>query len=265
MATVTRTFLNFVNNERFYRKHEFESWANRSGLTREESFLINTYLTQGGKTLEAGTGSGRILAEMDKLGFEKLWGFDLLPEFIAVARARKTTARIQFTAKDATRLDYPDRFFDQIIYLQQIISFVDTDRSKALREASRILAPGGVALFSFLCAEGSPAYRKCFECYISVLRKLSGSRRSPQLQPWLKRGGNWNWSAILDQPPHCYWYTVAEAIGGLREAGFHVTAYGTSHQLRMGALWHQKDDVASAAKNGMLYCVCTNSLPSQQN
>ena len=54
------------NNKAIYSTVEFDSWAFREGLIDTERFLIEQYLDKEGKTLEAGTGGGRILLEMKK-------------------------------------------------------------------------------------------------------------------------------------------------------------------------------------------------------
>ena len=95
--------------------------------------------------MEAGTSGGRILLELQGLGFTKLSGYDYVPEFIERARARDSSGKIDYAVMDARRTQYPDNHFEQIIYLQQIISFIETSegREQSIRESFRILKPGG--------------------------------------------------------------------------------------------------------------------------
>ena len=141
-----------VDNRQFYELEVFDSWALRKGLTDLEEQLVTRFLERDLRTLEAGTGGGRILHELRDRGFSDLHGFDYLPGFIDVARARDPSGAIDFTVQDAVGLDYPDASFDQALYVQQVLCFVEDadDRVRAMREARRVVRPGGTALFSFL-------------------------------------------------------------------------------------------------------------------
>ncbi|MDF5718129.1 MAG: class I SAM-dependent methyltransferase, partial [Rhizonema sp. NSF051] len=140
------------NNKETYSTVDFNYWAYNQSLSQQEKFILEKYLDKNGTTVEAGTAGGRIVLEMQKLGFTSLYGFDYVPEFIEQAKQRDTTNSISFTVGDATALNYDDGFFDQIVYLQQIICCIEDDlgRLTALKEAYRILKKGGTAIFSFL-------------------------------------------------------------------------------------------------------------------
>ena len=131
-----------IDNKAVYAKQEFNQWAYREELEPGETFLINKYLDPQRRTLEAGSGGGRLLLAMQEAGFTDLHGFDFLPEFVAVAKQRDERQTIDFRVQDATQLDYPDSSFDQLVYLQQVLCFIATDqaRQQAIREAVRIFA-----------------------------------------------------------------------------------------------------------------------------
>ncbi|MCC3406934.1 MAG: class I SAM-dependent methyltransferase [Microcoleus sp. PH2017_10_PVI_O_A] len=142
-----------LENVNVFSNVEFTKWAYLEELKIEEKYLIQKYLEKQGKTIEAGTGGGRILIEMQKLGFTSLSGFDCAPEMIEVAQQRAGNNGLSFEVQDATNLPYEDSSFEQAIYLQQIICFIQDDlgRLNAFKEAHRILKKGGYILFSFLC------------------------------------------------------------------------------------------------------------------
>ena len=127
-----------TDNRYVFSTVEFGSWAYRSRLIKAERFLIERYLEKNSKTLEAGTGGGRVLFEMKALGFEHLFGFDFVPQFIKLAKKRDTTGT-SFEVGDAVRLGYLNSSFDQIIYLQQIICCIDegASRGRALIESAK--------------------------------------------------------------------------------------------------------------------------------
>lgn len=101
-----------VNNKQVYRTVEFTSWVSGKHLHNEEKYLIEKYLHKEGKTIEAGTAGGRILLELNKLGFESLYGFDYIPEFIEQAKQKDTNHSITFEVQDATGLKYENSYFD---------------------------------------------------------------------------------------------------------------------------------------------------------
>ncbi|HBK96620.1 MAG TPA: class I SAM-dependent methyltransferase [Microcoleaceae bacterium UBA10368] len=247
-------------NKEVYRDQEFARWAYGNGLLPEEFFLIENYLEKSKKTLEAGTGGGRLLLEMSKLGFNSLYGFDYLPEFIEVAKQRDVDGNIDFKVEDATQLNYEDCSFEQILYLGQMVGSIDDElgRLKALKEAYRILKVGGTALFSFLSFEArisSALYRPYVE-YIRLLRKLRGSNRSIQYLPWLKFEKRPNLAALFDGGAHVYWYKVQEAYQLLRDVNFQIVGYGSSYQLSQGIILESPATLANEPIRGMLYFVC---------
>jgi len=63
-------------------------------------------LNKNGKTVEAGTAGGRILREMKDLGFQELYGYDYVSEFIEQAKQREASQSISFEVQDATDLTY---------------------------------------------------------------------------------------------------------------------------------------------------------------
>jgi SAM-dependent methyltransferase len=216
-----------VDNRQFYELEVFDSWASRTGLTDVEELLVTRFLKRDRRTLEAGTGGGRILHELAKRGFDDLHGFDYVPAFIEVARSRDATGAIDFTVQDAVELEYADAAFDQALYVQQVLCFIEDaeDRVRAMREARRVLRPGGTALFSFLCYEARTrhALYGAFSRYLGVLRRFHHRGMSLQYQPWLKTDDRPNLDALADRPPYVYWYTLEEALDALDGAGFDIT------------------------------------------
>jgi len=165
--------MSIINNKEVYRTVEFEAWADKKGLNEDEKYLIVKYLNKNGKTVEAGTAGGRILREMKDLGFQDLYGYDYVPEFIEQAKQRDASQSISFEVQDATDLTYENSGFEQRIYWQQqIVCFIEEEekRLKAFREAYRILKNGGTALFSFLSFESR--IKSLFVVYLAYLSML---------------------------------------------------------------------------------------------
>jgi SAM-dependent methyltransferase len=225
-----------ADNREFYEHEVFDTWASRTAaLTGSEEMLVDRFLESDAATLEAGTGGGRILFDLQRRGFRDLHGFDFVPGFIDVARSRDASRSIDFSVQDAVQLGYPDGTFDQAIYLQQVVCFIEraADRMRAMGEARRVLRPGGRALFSFLCYEARtkhPLYG-AFNRYLGLLRRFHHRGVSLQYQPWLKTHTKPNLGALADRGPYVYWYRLEEALGELDRVGFEIDWAGVRGML----------------------------------
>lgn len=99
------------------------------------------------KLLDFGCDKGEYSLLFAKIGYE-VFGFDLSPNNIAIAQrlARKydLAERTHFRVSVAEKLDYPADYFDVIVGTD-ILHHVEI--RQALRECSRVLKQGGVAIF----------------------------------------------------------------------------------------------------------------------
>jgi SAM-dependent methyltransferase len=247
------------SNKELYSGVEFSTWLDLEALFPEEKYLIENYLNPDLKTVEAGVNGGRILLKMQEMGFTSLAGFDYVPELIERAIDRNPSRSIDFQVGDAISLTYADSSFDQIVYLQQIICLIENerDRLQALREAYRILKPGGTGLFSFLSFESrsSKLSYSSYLAYLKTIRKLRGDDLSIQYLPWMKLGGKLNINAILDRSPYTYWYRVAEIYNLLTSVGFEIVAIGTDPQISAANLKTNAQALLTEEISGMLYAV----------
>jgi len=239
---------------------EREYWTEAAGLKPDERALIERYLDRDAATLEAGTGGGRILGEMRRLGFTSLAGFDFVPELVAEARSADPSGETRFDVQDARQLAYPDASFGQVLYLQQLLSSIETaaDRRRVASEALRVLRPGGVALFSALPFEvrRQSTLMRPYLGYMRLLRRLRGSERPDQLLPRMRMRGRPTPAALLDRGPHVYWYRVDEFERELTTAGFRVVAIGTTPQAVGDEMPASGEALAGRSLVGTLYAAC---------
>ena len=97
----------------------------------------------GGRILDVGTGTGRILELLGHEAEEGV-GVDMSREMLAVARARLQRADLSnclVRQADMYQLPYPGGMFD-LVTLHQVLHFAEKPEA-ALAEAARVLAPGG--------------------------------------------------------------------------------------------------------------------------
>ena len=103
------------------------------GEAHTRRMLSLAALPAGASVLDMGTGAGETLALLRREGYDAR-GIDLAPRGEAVEQG------------DLLHTPYPDASFDAV--LSECAFFVSGDQAGALREARRILKPGGRLLLS---------------------------------------------------------------------------------------------------------------------
>ena len=113
-------------------------------VDRIEKEVIYEFLKPqpGMKILDIGCGTGNLSLELAKLGAE-VTGVDISEAMLVKARekAKKENLDIEFYCADVHNLPFDDETFDAVVSLSAL-EFVP-DLSEALKEAYRVLKPGG--------------------------------------------------------------------------------------------------------------------------
>jgi len=114
---------------------------------RRRAVTIVEYLEPrvGDCILDAGCGLGFYLALLSLVSESRLVGLELDPGRL-LAAAEDGTVRARFCAGDATRLPFADASFDKVV-LSEVLEHLPED-GPAVREAARVLRPGGVLAVS---------------------------------------------------------------------------------------------------------------------
>jgi 2-polyprenyl-6-hydroxyphenyl methylase / 3-demethylubiquinone-9 3-methyltransferase len=94
--------------------------------------------------LDVACGAGFLANPLAEAGHD-VTGIDLSPSSLEVARRHDPTASVTYLVQDAGALAFPDGHFD-VVCMMDFLEHVE-DRDLVLREASRVLRPGGWFLF----------------------------------------------------------------------------------------------------------------------
>jgi SAM-dependent methyltransferase len=109
---------------------------------------LRSRIAAGQRVLELGCGTGRVALRLLGEG-RRVVGIDTAPASLALAAARTPPgAAAHFLCMDAARLAFADASFDAVACVQNGICAFGVDQELLMREALRVLRPGGRALFS---------------------------------------------------------------------------------------------------------------------
>jgi len=127
------------------------SWAD----DHEDSALVRRHLTGlAGPVLDLGCGPGHWTAHLHALGVD-VAGVDLVPEFVAHARARHPGP--DFRLGSMTELDVPDHSVAGILAWYSTIHLPPDELDQVLTAFRRLLVPGGVLVIGFFDSEDGVA------------------------------------------------------------------------------------------------------------
>jgi SAM-dependent methyltransferase len=149
------------------------------------------------RVLDAGCGAGRFLPILAGLGCE-VEGIDLSPRMIQQAQAIHPS----FTTQVASLNDLPfnDGSFDGFFAWYSTIHSPDDDLESILREAHRVLRPGGAVLVAFQSGSGVQDLAESYQRRgydISLLRYL----RTPDRIAELLTTAGFSVRAVLERGP----------------------------------------------------------------
>jgi ubiquinone/menaquinone biosynthesis C-methylase UbiE len=116
--------------------------------------IFERYLPPSGRLLDVGGGPGTHAAHLAEQGFDVLL-LDPIDKHLQAARQRAATSEqgtFEVGQGDARELAVPDRSFDIVLLMGPLYHLVDAgEREQALREAHRVLRPGGALLAEIIC------------------------------------------------------------------------------------------------------------------
>jgi SAM-dependent methyltransferase len=150
--------------------------------------------------LEVGCGGGGLLLDLLRWGADStgLYGCDLLPERVALAR-RRLPSTISLAVADGGALPYPAARFDLVVQFTVLTSVLDEALRRQISwEMWRVLRPGGVVLSYDFRFQGRNSSVRAI--HPREMRQLFPegefiSRRITLAPPIARRLARWSWLA----------------------------------------------------------------------
>jgi ubiquinone/menaquinone biosynthesis C-methylase UbiE len=190
-----------------------EHWRHR--LIRD-----GTELEPGTRLLEVGCGVGAVLAVLgQEFPGVDLFGVDVEPKQLAFARRHLERAGVGATLveADALALPFEDESFDQV-WMMWFLEHL-ADPPSALREARRVLVPGGAVTaievdYSTCRSEPStPAFEALITAMVRGMAASGWSDAGTRLPDWLREAG----FRDVEEGERPFWWQGADAA---REAHY---------------------------------------------
>lgn len=178
-------------------------------------------LRAGEIVLDLGSGGGiDVLLSAKRVGpTGKAYGLDMTDEMLALARENQTKSgltNVEFLKGEIEKIPLPDNSVDVLI--SNCVINLATDKDKVLREAFRVLKPGGRFAVSDIVVRGAvPAeVRKSVELWIGC---LAGALEESEYRSKLAKAGFGGIDLEVTRV-----YKVEDARGMLAEAGIDADA-----------------------------------------
>jgi ubiquinone/menaquinone biosynthesis C-methylase UbiE len=207
-----------------------QQFVRQAGWTEQtRSYLYRrARLTDAGRVLDVGCGTGAITAELARRTGGEVIGVDIDPAMLAFARQYDSGAR--YEQGDALELPYPDEHFD-IVTCHFLLLWL-SDPSLAVREMARVTRSGGHVL---VCAE--PDYGGRLDWPELPVREwqIGGLRRQgadPLIGRALRR--------LLAQ-------AGLEAEVGVMASVWDIASMRAQFAAEWAMLWHDVSDIIDAA------------------
>lgn len=157
-------------SERYVTRYEPQRNAASYFFRRRRNIILRMLdaIATKGLVLDVGCGAGAYAAACVERGHRYL-GLDLSPRMIAKARERnKNCADVEFVVADARRLPVASGSIDLLLCLG-VLEYVIGPEAQCLAEISRVLRPGGIAMFSFL--NGRSPYWFCRDWLFPLIKR----------------------------------------------------------------------------------------------
>jgi len=187
-----------------------------------QALLLDTHLKPGASVIDIGCAAGRFCFAVSGRGHRAV-GVDLAEPMVreAAALARERQASIPFCVMDAQALALRDASFDAALLMGSVLSHVPGRRARlsTLREAHRVLTPGGTLLIETQSRASSLRHRAFFVAMTWMRRALQAIGRRPAWEVGDRFGVEVS-GAGPGKRVYFHMYAPDELEADLRETGF---------------------------------------------
>jgi SAM-dependent methyltransferase len=196
-SKVAKSYQNFLRGFRGQDKEhamqvaiggEFEAFG-----VLERELLIQYGLRPDGYAIDVGCGSGRLAKALTSYLEGPYLGIDVVPEFVEHARALVDRPDWRFEVTAGVEIPEQDGVADIVCFFSVFTHLLHEHSYAYLREAKRVLKPGGRAVFSFLEFK-IPSHWAVFD---STLAEMEGD---DPINVFIGRDGINAWAAHLEMP-----------------------------------------------------------------
>jgi len=157
----------------------------------ERQILIQAGLLAGHTLIDVGCGSGRTAYALRTYLDGSYIGYDIVPELVEYAKEKCQRPDWKFGTVDRIQIPEPDGSADMVCFFSVFTHLLHEQSFNYLREAVRVLKPGGAIIFSFL-EYGIPGHWSIFE------QALAGQEDKAPLNVFLAREIVQIWAGHLD-------------------------------------------------------------------
>ena len=166
--------------------------------------MMDRYIRPGGTLLDIGGGPGHYSIYYAKKG-HAVTLLDLSEGNVCFARKKARQYGVKMTAMQGDALDlsrFPDQSFDTVFLMGPLYHLMNEEsRRQAIREATRVLKPGGYLFCSFILL---------FGCTIYALREIQEVILRPKEQTYLEAAAKGE-SSSFDSFTYVYMTTAEDA------------------------------------------------------
>ncbi|HEY0875177.1 MAG TPA: arsenite methyltransferase [Vicinamibacterales bacterium] len=208
-------------------------------------------LKEGQTVLDLGSGGGiDVLLSAKRVGpTGKVYGLDMTDEMLALARENQRKAgatNVEFLKGEIERIPLPDESVDVII--SNCVINLSADKPQVLREAFRVLKPGGRFAVSDVVVRGEvpAAVRKSMELWIGC---VAGALHEDDYRRYLAEAG---FESVDVEPWRVYQADDAKQF--LAEAGLDVNEVAAQVEGRIASAFVRATKPAKAACCGPTCC-----------
>lgn len=203
----------------------FEEFKNGYGLSHIKKRILSLLeVSPGLKFLDIGCGRGEILYHSEKLGVFA-YGIDYSNEAVLISKSvLKDCSNAKIIKADCSDIPFKDGFFDRILIGDLIEHLSHEKGARLLKEANRVLKPGGILLL-----HTSPNLLFMKILYPFIINMLKGEKKKKIIQ-----------HVNLQNKVHIHEYHYFSLKRLAKISGFKAKVWIDSDFLRGGTFRHLK-------------------------